>query len=222
MHFFVLGASGRTGQLVVQDALKRGHTLTALVRKASSIKAQDGVTTMEGTPLNKQDIQTAFQSTCDRIDSVIVALNASRVSDSPFAKPLAPLDFIRDCVRNATEVMTENDVKRIVIMSAFGIGSSWQQLPWLMKLVFKHTNMSFQMQDHEHLDADMHANERLDWTLVRPMMLKEGEAAPVKEFGETGAGAGMLSGVTRASVAKFLVQVAEDQAWAKKAVVIAN
>jgi putative NADH-flavin reductase len=223
MRFLILGASGRTGQLTVEDALKRGHTVTALVRKASSMEARNGLTIVEGTPLEPEDIKKAFAATSsDPITCVVVALNATRTSDSPFAKPLAPPNFIEDCVRNATAVMAEHDIKRIVIMSAFGIGSSHDQLPCLTKLVFKHTNMSYQMNDHEATDADVHAQEHLDWTFVRPVMLKEGDAALVKELGEEGKGAGLLSGITRASVAAFLVKVAEDEAWAKRAVVISN
>lgn len=223
MRFLILGASGRTGQLAVQDALGRGHTVTALVRKASSLEKREGLTIFEGTPLDPEDIKRAFAATSSEpVNCVIVALNATRTSDSPFAKPLAPPHFIEDCVRNATSVMAVYGIKRIVVMSAFGIGSSHDQLPWLVKQVFKHTNMSYQVDDHEATDANVHAQQELDWTLVRPVMLKKGDTAPVKKLGEEGKGAGLLSGITRASVAEFMVKVAEDQAWSKKAVVILN
>ncbi|KAK5173338.1 uncharacterized protein LTR77_002019 [Saxophila tyrrhenica] len=207
MRFLVLGASGRTGQLVVDDALKRGHQVTALVRTASSMKPRDDLTIVEGTPMQQDDIAKALNSTPsqDPISAVVVTLNAPRASDSPFAKPLAPPNFIRDCVRNISAVMAKQNVKRLVMMSAFGIGSSETQLPLVTKLLFRHSNMSYQMNDHHATDAEIRSNDTLSWTLVRPVMLKEGDAAPVKEFGEFGKGAGLLSGITRASVAEFML-----------------
>lgn len=223
MRLLVLGASGRTGSIIVEDAVTRGHQVTALVRKASSLQPRDGLAVVQGTPLKQADIEKAFNaSASDPVQVVIVALNAARASDSPFAKPLAPPNFIRDCVRNTTAVMAHHGVRRIVLMSAFGIGSSLSELPWLTKALFKHTNMSYQINDHHETDAEVRANESVDWTLVRPTMLKEGEAGEVKQWGEFGKGVGLLNGITRASVARFLVQVAEDTAWSKKAVVISN
>jgi putative NADH-flavin reductase len=37
MKLFVIGATGRTGQEIVQQALARGHHVTALVRSPESI-----------------------------------------------------------------------------------------------------------------------------------------------------------------------------------------
>lgn len=223
MRILILGANGRSGRLVTNEALKRGHTVTALIRQPASIDAADGLTIVQGTPLNDADVGKAF--TADRKDpvqAVIVTLNAPRESDSPFAKPVVPPDFLRNCVRNAITAMKQHDVRKLVVMSAFGIGTSFQQLPWLMKLVFRYTNMKFQMEDHEAVDAEVREQDGIDWTLVRPAMLKEGGAAPVKELGEVGKGAGLTSGITRATVAGFLVTAAKQDTYSKRAIVIAN
>lgn len=223
MRFLILGGSGRTGKIATAEALKRGHTVTALVRKSSSMEQQSGLTIVEGTPLEQSDIAKAFAATSsDPIQVVLVTLNATRETDSPFSKPVAPPTFLRDCVRNATTVMAQHDVKRIVIMSGFGVGSSFAQLPWLMKLVFRYTNMSIQMADHDVTDGEVRAANELDWTLVRPARLTEGEAAPVRELGEVGKGVGLFGGITRPSVAEFMVKVAEDATRRKEAIVIAN
>ncbi|KAK3715253.1 hypothetical protein LTR37_007220 [Vermiconidia calcicola] len=223
MRLLILGANGRTGQLAIDDALKRGHTVTALVRKAPSMQARDGVTVVQGTPLSQPDIEKAFAATPkDTIRAVLVTLNASRETDSPFSKPVSPPNLIRDSVRNVTAVMAKHSVKRIVIMSAFGVGSSYQQLPYVLRPVFRCTNMSVQMKDHDDVDAEVRKSEGLHWTLVRPAMLKEGAAAPARELGETGKGAGLLSGITRASVAEFMIKAVEEGTWMREPVVIAN
>ena len=223
MRVLIFGANGRTGRLVTAAALKAGHTVTGLVRKASSLQPQEGLTIVEGTPLTQTDVEKAFDATpVDPVQAVLVSLNASRASDSPVAKPVAPPFFVRDCVRTATAVMQRYGVKRIIVMSAFGIGDSFQQLPWLMKLVFRYTNMKYQMEDHDATDVDVRQSTDIDWTLIRPVVLKEGDASTVKELGEIGRGVGLLSGITRASVAEFMISTAEQGSWSKKAVVIAN
>ena len=53
-------------------------------------------------------------------------------------------------------------------------------------------------------------------------MLKEGNALPVKEFGELGKGVGLFHSITRASVATLIIDIVETGNWWEKAVVIAN
>lgn len=218
MHLLILGASGRTGKLAVADALDRGHTVTALVRKASSLEVRNGLTIVQGTPEKQEDVEQAVAA--KKVDVALVLLNAARESDSPFAKPATPEFFLRDCVRNLTAAMQHKG--RVVIMSVFGIGSSWKQSSFLLKGMFRFTNMRVQMVDHKEVDKEIRQQEGIDWTLVRPPMLKEGDALPVKEFGEFGEGVGLLSGITRASVARFMVEEAEQSRHRKQAVVIAN
>jgi putative NADH-flavin reductase len=218
MHFLLLGASGRTGKLAVGDALDRNHTVTALVRNISSLEPRDGLTILQGTPEKQADIEKAIAA--KEVDVALVLLNAARESDSPFAKPITPEFFLRDCMRNLTAAMGQKG--RIVIMSVFGVGSSWKESSFVLKGMFRYTNMRVQMRDHEEVDGEIKKQEEIDWTLVRPPMLKEGEAKPVREFGEFGDGVGLLSGITRASVARFMVEEAEQGRFKNQAIVIAN
>jgi putative NADH-flavin reductase len=218
MHFLILGASGRTGKLATAEALDRGHTVTALVRKASSMEPRQGLTIVQGTPESQTDIERALAK--HPVDAALVLLNAARASDSPFAKPITPEFFLRDCVRNLTAAMSQSG--RIIIMSGFGVGSSIKESSWVMKLIFWYTNMKFQMRDHEVVDQEIRSHDGLEWTLVRPPMLKEGGLEPIKEYGETGKGLWLFSGITRASVAKFMVEEVEQGRYKKQAIVIAN
>ena len=63
MKLLVLGASGRTGQHIVAQALSRGHTVTALVRDPGKITARDGLTLIQGTPTNAADMAGAVGDT---------------------------------------------------------------------------------------------------------------------------------------------------------------
>lgn len=136
MHFLILGATGRTGQLATSEALNRGHRVTALVRNPSSMATQPNLTVLKGSPQNPSDIDRAFTISSEgHPDAVLVTLAASRTSDNPFAKPVSPRFFMRDSVRNAMSAMQKFGTRKLVVLSAFGTGTSWGQLSWPMKLI---------------------------------------------------------------------------------------
>ncbi|KAH7048435.1 NAD-dependent epimerase/dehydratase-like protein [Macrophomina phaseolina] len=220
MHLYILGGSGRTGQMVIDNALQRGHTVTALVRNPDSLRAQKGLYVAKGTPLSPSDIASSFLHPM-RPDAVLVTLNAARTSDSPFAAPLAPPRMMADSHANVTAAMRQHGVTKIVTMSAFGVAESSPNLLCLFRGVLRGTNMKYQFADHDQVDAEMKGSG-LDYVLVRPAMLTEGEAVPVKTFGDHGEGAPWFAKVTRGSVARFLVEVCETAEWDRRTPVIAN
>lgn len=88
MRILVLGGSGQTGRLVIEEALRRGkywspspqtthypcserwalltspsgHTITALVRDEVSLSPHDGLTIVRGTPLSQEAVDAAFSA----------------------------------------------------------------------------------------------------------------------------------------------------------------
>jgi uncharacterized protein YbjT (DUF2867 family) len=50
MHLFILGATGRTGRALVEQAAARGHRLTALVRTPDTLPAP----TVDGDPPSRR------------------------------------------------------------------------------------------------------------------------------------------------------------------------
>ena len=123
---------------------------------------------------------------------------------------------------NAVAVAQSHNVRKIVTMSAFGVADSWSNMPFLLRLTIKSSNMSHQWEDHMAVDKEMKASG-MDYVLARPVMLKEGEAKPVKFFGNTGGkGVGLTSSITRKSVARFLVEAAEKSEWDRSTPVITN
>ncbi|KAK4890016.1 hypothetical protein LTR27_011235 [Elasticomyces elasticus] len=227
MHLVILGASGRTGQLTTTTALAKNYTVTALVRNPASLPPTPGLTISQGTPLNPSDIEAAFTSSPHPVDACIVTLSAPRETDSPFSKPVAPPMLMRDSVRTSLAVMKQHGVRRLVVMSAFGVGDSFASLAWPLRQLFRRSNMSYGFEDHDALDLEVRKESAeggwgLEWTLVRPVMLKEGPVKAVRKLGERGEKAGMFDSVTRESVASFLVEVIEGGRLKGEAVVVAN
>ena len=82
--------------------------------------------------------------------------------------------------------------------------------------------MSHQREDHAHVDREM-KQSGLDYVLVRPVMLKEGEAKPISIFGNKGAeGVGVTSSITRKSISRLLVDAAVKSERDRSTPVITN
>ena len=93
--------------------------------------------TEAGTPHNLEDVCKAFAGKGQSpFGAVIVTLNPSRTTDSPLARPMAPPRFMADSVANAITAMKHNDVPKIVVMQALGVGDSFPNMSvWMPMLL---------------------------------------------------------------------------------------
>lgn len=118
--------------------------------------------------------------------------------------------------------MKKFGIKRLVTISGFGAGDSNRNVFFPMRMILNHSNMTYAYSDHNAVEAlvrkvaadSKEGKERervgegwqLQWTLVRPTMLNDGESKEVKVLGNQGKGAGMMAAVSLASVASFMVR----------------
>ncbi|KAI0541395.1 hypothetical protein GGR58DRAFT_18381 [Xylaria digitata] len=223
MQLLVLGGSGRTGKLIIEEAISKGHSVVALVRSPSSLAARPGLTTVQGTPVNRKDITRAFGASPTRPNAVLVALGLKRVSDSPFAavSPDAPDRIMEDSVANAVSVMKDFGAKRLIIVSQWGAGDSWGSMSFPFRAMFKHTNMKYGLAAHNALDQETRQSG-VEFVLVRACVLADGDAAPIRVYPDNGEAIGLLPKITRASVAKFMVEACEKDDFVGKSPVISN
>lgn len=219
MRVLIIGGSGRTGKLVIDELLLRGHDVTALMRNPTAEKEVPGLKVVKGSPTDIDDVRAAFRE--DVPDVVVVTLNAPRASDSPFAAPISPPRLMADSNANVAAVMKEFGVRKVVIMQAFGVGDSWSNMACVLRLLMKKSNMIYQYDDHNLVDKETRA-AGVDYVMVRPSRLEEGDAKPVKEWPNAGKGVPMMASITRASVAKWLVDAAESKQWDNTCPVITN
>ncbi|PMD38663.1 NAD(P)-binding protein [Hyaloscypha variabilis F] len=214
MHILLLGATGRTGTLILQDLLSRNHTITALARNPTSLTPTPGLGIIAGSPLNQSSISQAITSTPTPPDAVIIALASVRASDSPFAKPTSPPRLMADTHIAVLAAMKKHGIKRLITISAFGVGDSNEYVFWPMRMVLNYSAMKVAFEDHNVVEEVVRREagewegegKGLKWTLVRPCMLKEGDGKEVSVFGEQGRGVGLMPSVSRESVARFVVE----------------
>ncbi|KAF1941427.1 NAD(P)-binding protein [Clathrospora elynae] len=215
----VIGGSGRTGQLVIDELLARGHEVTALVRNPGALEARAGFKTVTGTPLKKEDVRSAF--TTSNPEVVVVTLSAPRAADSPFAAVVSPPRLMADSNANVVAVMKDFNTHKIVIMQAFGVAESWPNLHWVMRLLMKKSNMIYQYDDHNLVTKEVKASGET-YVFVRPTRLEPGETKVYKEWANDGKGVPMMGACTRAAAAKLMVDAVENRTWDNTAPVITS
>ena len=203
-QILLLGATGRTGQLVLDEALSRGHRVVALVRRPNALSQREGLTVIGGDPSVAADVQRALVG----CDAVISTLNNNRASDAPWAKPVSPAGFMTGVMRHVVGAMQAQQVRRLALLSAAGAGDSFEHVPWLFRQLIRRTNLGHTYRDHDAQERVV-MDSGLDWTVARPVGLHDGEpkGSLVKTTGSDPK-PGMR--IARRSVARFLVASLDD------------
>ncbi|HEX6224812.1 MAG TPA: NAD(P)H-binding protein [Chryseolinea sp.] len=164
MRVLLLGASGRTGRYVVEKIIQAGYELNCLVRDHGKIKSlSDKMTIFEGAAEKISDLEKAI-SNCDAIINV---LNVSRNSDFPWAKLRTPPTFLSDVSRNVVMLAEKNNVRRIVVCSAWGVAETKNDLPGWFRWLIDNSNIGYAYRDHERQEKIVRES-KLAWTIVRP------------------------------------------------------
>ncbi|NWE37201.1 NAD(P)-dependent oxidoreductase, partial [Pseudomonas gingeri] len=57
----IIGATGRAGSQLLEEALRRGHTVTAIARNTDKIAVRPGVTTKPVDALDAQALEQAIR-----------------------------------------------------------------------------------------------------------------------------------------------------------------
>lgn len=217
MKILLLGATGRTGALVLEYALSQGHDVVALAREPAKISVTSPkLTVVRGTPEKPEDVATAMAG----CEAVLVTLNNNRASDLPWAKPISPPHLIETSVRNTVAAMRERGVRRIVILSAAGVTDSFEHASWVIRFLISKTNVGIGSADHDGADRFIRTTNT-DWTLVRSVGLSNSEKDKklIVSYANSPKAAMMIS---RRQVAKFMLDSLADNSLYGKAPVISE
>lgn len=165
MRILLLGATGRTGKFVIEEAIRRGHKISAIARNPEKLKCYQ-IDITPGTPYDSETVEKAI-SDCD---AVINTLNISRKSDNPWAGLVSPKDLISKSATNAVSAMKEAGIKRYVALSTIGAGNSWDSTPAILKFIVSMSNLKYAFRDHGKQEEILQ-NSSLEYTICRAPML---------------------------------------------------
>jgi putative NADH-flavin reductase len=206
MKLTIFGATGGTGAEVVKQALERGHSVTAFVRNPASLaNMSDTLTLVTGDIHDLSSVEKAVQEQ----DVVIYALGARDLKKT-MVRTEGTVNIIR--------AMKKHNIMRLFVISAMGVGDSWNSLSLLNKFFFA-VLLKSTREDHEAQEAAVKASG-LDWTIIRPSGLVDTPRTGVYSVGENIRA--KTSQISRADVADLILNDLEKQALVHKAVTITN
>jgi putative NADH-flavin reductase len=208
MKLVVLGATGGTGLEIVQQAIERGHSVTALVRSPERLKPfRDRIIVKQGDLLNPAELEQLIQG-----QDAILSAFGPRV---PVSK--ADANLLQRFAVAVTSAMVHAGISRVVVESvAFLFRDSLVPPAYLLgRLFFPRTVADASAMERVFGESDV------DWTMVRPPGLtdkpytgkyrvREGH---LPRFGFT---------ISRADVADFMLKVVENRSAIRKIVGVCN
>jgi uncharacterized protein YbjT (DUF2867 family) len=205
MKVLVLGATGGTGRLIVRDAVAKGHSVVALVRSKASANLPDA-RMIEGDARDEASLARAM----DGCDTVVSALGTG----IGFRK----VDLLTVATHALVTAMMRNGVRRLVCVSALGVGDSRGHGGFVFDRLFLPLLLSQAYKDKERQEAAVRASA-LDWVLVRPAMLTDDPArGSARAFTDL---AGVKGGkIARADVARFVVEQLTTDTWLRRTPVL--
>lgn len=206
MKLLVLGAAGKTGKAVVEQALSAGHEVTAFLHMPDE-STQTAVRVVVGDARDRESILTAMRGQ----DAVLDALGGHL--------PFVETTLETDTARNVIEAMTETGVRRLIVVSTIGEGESGANVHSFYKHFVMPTLLRGVMKDKASMEAEVKASA-IDWTIVRPAGLTDGERKGIKVvLPETGE---KVRFITRADLAQFMIEQLGSSEYVHQAVGIAN
>ncbi len=202
MKLYVLGASGGVGKQLVEQALKRGHEVTAHVRGSSRLSVPERVQVV------RREVSTtgAFEKLPGH-DAVITCVGNRRVGPSPWAKLRSSPRVCESMAHSVVSAMRECEIKRVVAVSAAGVGDSAAGVNLAMRFLLLTSKIGVAYKDLDAMEQ-VFAASGLDWFCVRPVLLVDGRAtgnvAKVDRFSGS-------AKITRADVATFMLDRVEER-----------
>ncbi|MET4442171.1 putative NADH-flavin reductase [Bradyrhizobium sp. GM2.2] len=155
----VLGATGATGRLIINQAVARGYDVTVLVRSAEKARDITGAKLIVGDARD----ETALRAALKGREAVVSALGTP-------VSPFREVTLLSTATRALVSAMKAEQVSRLVCITGMGAGDSAGHggfvadnviFPLLLKKVYA---------DKDRQEAIV-KDSGLDWVLVRPSIL---------------------------------------------------
>ena len=155
----VIGSTGRTGRLVLDEGLRRGHAMTAFTRRPDALAGVRGLAALvSGDGRNFDDVRRAVRGQ-DAVISIVAP------------EGLGPTTVVSEVMRAELAAMGEAGVRRLVVVSVSAIEG---RRPWilinLVRWILRKPYADFVRMER------LARSSGLDWTIVRPPRLTDGPA----------------------------------------------
>lgn len=207
----VFGASGKTGKLFTELALKNGYEVKAFVREPSRLGIQHS------------KLQVIQGDTSDPI-KVAETINATgAVIDLIGPGKGSPPELQRSATRNILHAMGQNNVKRLILLASlpFGILDP-KDRPTLMNrfMMFTAKTLMGAMVEDARGHVDLVKHSEMDWTIVRAPGLIDEPSQGQYHIGYLNGNTGKSIG--RPDVAAFMLDVLKNDKYVRQMPLLSN
>lgn len=208
MNIALFGATGPTGRLLIAQAMEQGHAVTAFVRDPAALPANARLRLVVGDAT--RDAEKIGEAVREQ-DAVISTLGRRATFRSAH--------LMERSMRLIVPAMERAGVRRLVVMSAFGVGESLRDAPTIPRILYR-TLLRGIFADKAAAEARIRQCS-LDWTLVYPVLLTDGPLTGRYRAGEKLALSGMPK-ISRADVAHFILSEIAQPAYLRTTVVLSD
>lgn len=209
MKLTIFGAAGRTGRHLVEQALAKGHEVTALVRNPDKLAIRH-----ERLKVIQGDIRDAA-----RVAQAVAGAGAVISVLAPTSNK--PEMVVSQGMDNILAAMRQHGVKRLIQSAGAGVRDP-KDRPTLVHAFFG--GLVRLLSPNVLADMTQMVNKvkgsDLDWTVVRVPMLTEDAATGRIREGYVGKDIGPR--LSRADMADYLLRQVEDRRYVGKAPAISN
>lgn len=200
MRLLILGATGGTGRQLIDQALARGHRVTAFVRSPEKFSARpEGLNVQQGDPRDA----AALTATLPGHDAVLSALGPPGPCRST---------ILADGARSTVSAMQSTGIRRLLIVSAAIL---FEDLGVLAALL-RRTLLRNVVIGSGEMERIFTASD-LNWTIVRPPRLTNGPLTRRYHVADNRFPPGKQT-LSRADVAHFLLDELEHGAHVRQIV----
>jgi len=198
MNLLVLGATGRTGRLVVEQALAAGHTVTALVRSPEKLTLSgSNLRVVKGEATDKTAVSRALEGA----DAVISTLGGKG-------------SVIADSTQAIVAAAHEAGVSRVVVLSSWLVERD--RMDAVTRLL---TGIAMRplIKDKSAGEEALRRSD-LEWTIVYASMLTDGPPSGSVAVVSEGTKRGMSQKISRADVAAWMIEAATSDQQSRRSV----
>lgn len=244
MKLLIFGATGGTGQALVEQALEQGHTVTAFARDPAKVRTtHKNLSVVKGDILNYESVEAAINGQDAVLSALGIRVRTGAVvilavicqgfaAAVPLSRPfgwfvrlgvpfLALLILFRrnttlsDGTGNIVQAMEKLGVKRFICQSSLGIGESKGQLGFLHNYILIPLLLRNIFADKE-IQERIIKDSMLDWVIVRPAALTNGPRRGVYRHGMNIGHRLFMAKISRADVTDFMLRQLTDNAYLRK------
>ena len=208
MRLLIVGATGGTGQELLTQALEAGHDVTAFAREPGKIAAQHPrLRCIRGDLTDHRALGDALRGHA----AVISAIGRGYSFKSE--------QLIQRAVPVILAAAQSAGVRRLIFVSALGVGESARQAPLPARLFFR--TLLRGIYADKLIGDNLIRRSDLDWTIVQPSQLTDGPLTRQYRSGERLDLRGRPA-ISRADVAHHILSIVADAAAVRKTLIVSQ